>query len=358
MGSTWRYVRGSMSLASYMPPICDPVDGHHLLDGGYVNNLPADIMHKKGANHILAVDVGSQDETDLHNFGDWLSGWQILWLKLNPFSTLPKIPSQADIQLRLAYVSCVRQLEEVKNASYCDYIRPPIDKYGILQFDAFEEIRDVGYYHGKTYFAGLRKAGQLGWITNDKTSRRNSLENLAIDKPIKMQGNYARFTDLAEMVCRVRENTPDERRVMAYLDDEDEMDDYEDDDEYLSETEPDDSDLLTDPDDCYIDDDDLESGFNSTGAMEAVFQSSARSMGGRRGLDIDSDNEYREHPRQLHPSAEQGDVDIESSAHLVLDNGGGDAGVADNIVDADAGVTDSHVHADASQVKDSEQVIT
>lgn len=29
-----------MSLAGYMPPICDPSDGHLLLDGGYVNNLP------------------------------------------------------------------------------------------------------------------------------------------------------------------------------------------------------------------------------------------------------------------------------------------------------------------------------
>ncbi|KAF2359787.1 Cyclic nucleotide-binding domain [Trinorchestia longiramus] len=39
-GSTWRYVRASMSLSGYMPPLCDPVDGHLLLDGGYVNNLP------------------------------------------------------------------------------------------------------------------------------------------------------------------------------------------------------------------------------------------------------------------------------------------------------------------------------
>lgn len=29
-----------MSLSGYMPPICDPHDGHMLLDGGYVNNLP------------------------------------------------------------------------------------------------------------------------------------------------------------------------------------------------------------------------------------------------------------------------------------------------------------------------------
>ena len=29
-----------MSLSGYLPPLCDPKDGHLLLDGGYVNNLP------------------------------------------------------------------------------------------------------------------------------------------------------------------------------------------------------------------------------------------------------------------------------------------------------------------------------
>ena len=101
-------------------------------------------MHKRGAKHILAVDVGSRDMDDLHNYGDWLSGWPILLAKLNPFSSVPRVLSQADIQVRLAYVSCVRQLEEVRNADYCDYIRPPIDKYGTLQFDAYDEIREVG----------------------------------------------------------------------------------------------------------------------------------------------------------------------------------------------------------------------
>lgn len=41
-GSLWRYVRASMSLSGYLPPLCDPSDGHLLLDGGYVNNLPGD----------------------------------------------------------------------------------------------------------------------------------------------------------------------------------------------------------------------------------------------------------------------------------------------------------------------------
>ena len=40
LGGVWRYVRASMSLSGYLPPMCDPIDGHLLLDGGYVNNLP------------------------------------------------------------------------------------------------------------------------------------------------------------------------------------------------------------------------------------------------------------------------------------------------------------------------------
>ena len=240
-----------MSLAGYMPPLCDPQDGHLLLDGGYTNNLPADIMKQKGAKHILAVDVGSLDEVDLHNYGDWLSGWKILWSRLNPFATTPRVLSGADVQNRLAYVSCIRQLEEVKKAEYVDYIRPPIDKYGTLQFDAFDEIRDIGFYHGRTYFAGLRKAGQL-WFTNVGERRRHSssLESLhhLSEGVNNTAGSYARFTDLAEMVCRVRGATPDR------------LADLENDGWGEMDSDPDSEDIISDPED-YMEED--ESGFLS-----------------------------------------------------------------------------------------------
>ena len=153
-GSLWRYVRSSMSLSGYLPPLCDPVDGHLLLDGGYVNNLPADVMHNvMGASTILAVDVGSQDETDLTNYGDTLSGWWLLWNRWNPFGQAMRVPSLPEIQSRLAYVSCVRQLEEVKRSDYCSYIRPPIDRFKTMQFGAFNDIFEVGYNHGIALFS-------------------------------------------------------------------------------------------------------------------------------------------------------------------------------------------------------------
>lgn len=68
-------------------------------------------MHNLGCNAIIAIDVGSQDDTDLTDYGDHLSGWWLLYKKWNPFTTPVKVLNLPDIQSRLAYVSCVRQLE-------------------------------------------------------------------------------------------------------------------------------------------------------------------------------------------------------------------------------------------------------
>lgn len=70
-------------------------------------------MRGLGANHILAIDVGSVDDQDLTNYGDDLSGWWLLWKRWNPFTETVKVPNLPDIQSRLAYVSCVRQLEVI-----------------------------------------------------------------------------------------------------------------------------------------------------------------------------------------------------------------------------------------------------
>uniref|UniRef100_A0A7N8X0Q9 lysophospholipase n=1 Tax=Mastacembelus armatus TaxID=205130 RepID=A0A7N8X0Q9_9TELE len=139
-GSLWRYVRASMTLSGYLPPLCDPKDGNLLMDGGYINNLPADIARNMGARTVIAIDVGSQDETDLCNYGDSLSGWWLLWKRINPWAEKVKVPDMAEIQSRLAYVSCVRQLELVKKSAYCEYIRPPIDRFKTMDFGKFDEI--------------------------------------------------------------------------------------------------------------------------------------------------------------------------------------------------------------------------
>ncbi|XP_074028940.1 patatin like phospholipase domain containing sws isoform X2 [Leptinotarsa decemlineata] len=211
-GQMWRYVRASMSIVGIFPPICDPSDGHLIADGCYVNNVPADVMRSLGANHILAIDVGSVDDQDLTNYGDDLSGWWLLWKRWYPFTETVKVPNLPDIQSRLAYVSCVRQLEEVKNSDYCEYIRPPIDKYRTLQFGSFDEIREVGYLHGKAYFEGQMKAGNLPVFKTPSELHKSSSN-------VNTLGNYT-FTDLAQMVCKVSRPYEDES-ISSSSDEED-----------------------------------------------------------------------------------------------------------------------------------------
>uniref|UniRef100_A0A3P8ZKE6 lysophospholipase n=1 Tax=Esox lucius TaxID=8010 RepID=A0A3P8ZKE6_ESOLU len=169
-GSLWRYVRASASYTPYLPPLCDPKDGHLLVDGCYVNNVPADIARNMGAKTVIAIDVGSQDETDLCNYGDCLSGWWLLWKRINPWAEKVKVPDMAEIQSRLAYVSCVRQLEVVKNSAYCEYIRPPIDRFKTMDFGKFDEIYDVGYQHGKLLFTGWARGDIIDNMLKDHRS--------------------------------------------------------------------------------------------------------------------------------------------------------------------------------------------
>uniref|UniRef100_A0A8C3IB42 lysophospholipase n=1 Tax=Chrysemys picta bellii TaxID=8478 RepID=A0A8C3IB42_CHRPI len=196
-GSLWRYVRASMSLSGYMPPLCDPKDGHLLMDGGYINNLPADVARSMGAKVVIAIDVGSRDETDLTNYGDALSGWWLLWKRWNPLVEKVKVLNMAEIQTRLAYVCCVRQLEMVKNSEYCEYIRPPIDRYGTLDFGKFDEICEVGYQHGKTVFNVWGRSGVLDKMLKDRQEICKSKTSGIVTCP------STSFTDLAEIVSRI-----------------------------------------------------------------------------------------------------------------------------------------------------------
>ncbi|POM65268.1 Patatin like protein [Phytophthora palmivora] len=143
-GPAWKYVRASMSLQGYFPPISE--NGSLLLDGGYMNNLPADVMKEEGGiKYIFAVDVASESRTDFYDYGSALSGWWLLWNKLNPFAKTVAVPSMGDVSAALAYVSSEQHKDRIKEEFIDLYLRPPVKDYGTLEFNKMEEIIEVGY---------------------------------------------------------------------------------------------------------------------------------------------------------------------------------------------------------------------
>lgn len=108
-----------------------------------------------------------------------------------------QVLNMAEIQARLAYVCCVRQLEMVKNSDYCEYLRPPIDKYRTLDFGKFNEICEVGYQHGRTVFDIWVRSGILEKMLQDQQETSKQKASAVLPCPT------ASFTDLAEMVSRI-----------------------------------------------------------------------------------------------------------------------------------------------------------
>ncbi|CAN6603613.1 lysophospholipase Nte1p [Trichomonascus vanleenenianus] len=168
-GYAWRYIRASMSLAGLLPPVTDK--GSMLLDGGYVDNLPVDEMRRLGAKVVFAVDVGSIDDTTPMSYGDTLSGIWVLFNRWNIFSQHPNVPSLAEIQARLAYVSSVGALERAKATPGVIYLRPPIDNYATLDFGKFDEIYRVGTQYGHAAIEKLKREDKLPHIPGAETNR-------------------------------------------------------------------------------------------------------------------------------------------------------------------------------------------
>lgn len=83
-GVLWRYVRASMSLQGYLPPLCETDERGNvslLMDGGYLNNLPSDVMRTTGVGCVIAVDVGGWTSVTWDDFGDSLSGCWLLYAR-------------------------------------------------------------------------------------------------------------------------------------------------------------------------------------------------------------------------------------------------------------------------------------
>ena len=115
------YLAKALIASSAFPSIFAPVelDGKLLVDGGVSNNYPIDEIRKLGADIIIGVDV--QDDIKDRN-------------------------SLNDATKILVQVNNLQMIEKMKaNKAGTDiYIKPEVNQYGIISFDAIEDIINRG----------------------------------------------------------------------------------------------------------------------------------------------------------------------------------------------------------------------
>ena len=148
-GPLWKAVRASASLPGVFVPV---VDGPNLLvDGGVLNCLPGDIMREISCGPVIVVNAsGTRDLTA--DYQEFPSPWRLLWDRALPFRRRGKFPSILDILARTATVSSDRRAAEVEtDADLC--LRPPVTRFGLMEFEALDEIVEVAYRYTKQRIA-------------------------------------------------------------------------------------------------------------------------------------------------------------------------------------------------------------
>jgi predicted acylesterase/phospholipase RssA len=145
-----------MTLVGYLPPVYDR--GELLVDGGYCNNLPSDVMQQVGAAAIIGVDVENRSgQAPVMPLGESVSGWWVLWRRVLEALGLGgelRIPSQGDLTVTLCYIAHNNQLA-ASRAGLDLYVQPPVDGYGLLDYHKRDEIVAKAYIHAYEALSGF-----------------------------------------------------------------------------------------------------------------------------------------------------------------------------------------------------------
>jgi predicted acylesterase/phospholipase RssA/CRP-like cAMP-binding protein len=142
-GSLWKAVRASVSIPGIGPPAIE--NGEIFVDGGLVDNLPVAAMKKLCQGQVFAVDVSEQAEFKSMLAQSYsVSGWKLLWQRLNPFALTPDLPNILNTLYRTTTVAGVRAIETAKaQADRC--FEPPVRQFGVFDWHSVDAIVDAGY---------------------------------------------------------------------------------------------------------------------------------------------------------------------------------------------------------------------
>ncbi|NIP94658.1 MAG: patatin-like phospholipase family protein [Akkermansiaceae bacterium] len=145
-GSLAKWVGASMTVPGFAPPIAR--DGDLLVDGGLLNNLPADIAKADGTGLVIGVDVSP--EVDLRVEPDYSGRPGVVdivrfWFaaKLKP-GTVKPFPGIFAVLNRATTLSSVYRKESLKKMTDV-YLKLPVSDCRIFEWKRLDELVEIGY---------------------------------------------------------------------------------------------------------------------------------------------------------------------------------------------------------------------
>ncbi len=138
-GPLRHWVRASNAVPGIVPPQLDGGEIH--VDGGLLNNLPADAMRAAGASTVLTCNVSAAAPlTSDYDFGNSPSGWNLLLRR----RAGAKFPGLRRILMRSVLMASAAHAENMRGASDI-YFTPQVAEYDINDWDEADRLIEIGY---------------------------------------------------------------------------------------------------------------------------------------------------------------------------------------------------------------------
>jgi predicted acylesterase/phospholipase RssA/CRP-like cAMP-binding protein len=166
-GLLWKSVRASIAIPGIFAPIL--YEGELLVDGGAINNFPVDIMRTRcEGGIIIGVNMSpAREMMEAYQFGSSISGWRVLWSRINPFIEPIDVPNLAANLIRSMEISSVYRIKTTETQADV-LIQPEVEGYGMLDFDCYEPIIEIGYQAAKAQLAQIQNLIHATHVTRER----------------------------------------------------------------------------------------------------------------------------------------------------------------------------------------------
>jgi NTE family protein len=134
-------LRASIAIPGVLPPVFE--GGEVLVDGGVINNLPADVMYRQSAGPLIGIDIAGEQALSSGVDGEALPN--LINMTAQWFQGLRR-PSMLRILIRAGMVNS-KATNRANRQKLNLLLQPPVDDIDLLDWAAADRAIAAGYRH-------------------------------------------------------------------------------------------------------------------------------------------------------------------------------------------------------------------
>jgi predicted acylesterase/phospholipase RssA len=160
-GPAGMWTRATASPPGLWPPVVDD-QGHVMVDGGVLDNLPVDPMRRRDVTRVASVNVSARRSLTVDAATGEIASWADYLKRTIQSRGAPAYPNIAGLLLRMGVVTSLSaQADAIRRSDL--YVEPPVDDYGLSAYKAFDEIVEAGYRSAVDALEAAAGSPRLEW---------------------------------------------------------------------------------------------------------------------------------------------------------------------------------------------------